>query len=425
MNDSHPLVSVIVPSYNHRPFVGKAIDSVLSQSLWDLELIIIDDASTDGSQEVIRGYDDPRIRSWFHQTNSGSAATINHGIRAAKGKYVCILNSDDYFAPERLELLFQDCEKNGVLFAATDIELVNEQDECVLDKNHWWIDWFESLKNKYVATNDILQGLLCGNFFITTSNFFIKREVFKQVGLFYNYKFVLDYEFILRFLAYNPGSAKFWIDRKLVFYRLHGANTIQGDPVEANKETHQVLLKWFSEYLPWKERVRFQSLAYQLSKCLRHVEEETRLSWQEHRDRLLQHKEQEVQEYRVQCRETQRQLDQAQSQLQELADRYSHLDERLRGVARYLNEHRADGQEVGSDAGMRALESTLESQLPEKIDYLSEAVERLASEALHWQRRVQERDWCLEALRMSRSYRLGHALLQPGRLFKKMLMRLS
>jgi glycosyltransferase involved in cell wall biosynthesis len=112
-----PKVSVIVPSYNHAAFVGQRIQSVLDQTFHDYELIILDDASTDPSQDVLSAYDGlPNIRLIFNQTNSGSVfCQWNRGVREAQGEYVWIAESDDFADPHFLERLV------GVLDANPDV----------------------------------------------------------------------------------------------------------------------------------------------------------------------------------------------------------------------------------------------------------------------------------------------------------------
>ena len=96
------MISVIIPAYNHEKFVGAAIDSVLQQTWTDLELIIVDDGSTDSTADVIKGYDDPRI-TYYYQENKDAYNTINRGIGLAKGDCIAILNSDDINKLNRLE----------------------------------------------------------------------------------------------------------------------------------------------------------------------------------------------------------------------------------------------------------------------------------------------------------------------------------
>ncbi len=98
-----PTVSVIIPSYNHAPYIARAIQSVLDQTYTDFELLISDDASTDGSADVIRSFDDERITAFFQEKNLGAVGAIDFLNAQAKGTYIALLNSDDYWAVEKLE----------------------------------------------------------------------------------------------------------------------------------------------------------------------------------------------------------------------------------------------------------------------------------------------------------------------------------
>ena len=98
-----PIVSVVTPAYNHALFVAETIRSVLNQSLGDVELCITDDASSDETAEVIRGFTDPRVRFEAFPENRGAATALNSAIRRSRGEFVCYLSSDDYFLAGKLE----------------------------------------------------------------------------------------------------------------------------------------------------------------------------------------------------------------------------------------------------------------------------------------------------------------------------------
>ena len=99
-----PLVSVILLSYNYREYLASAIDSVLSQTYANWELIILENGSTDGSQEIVSRYaGDARVRLIFLEDNIYPTRCLNRGIRAAKGEYISFLLADDYYLPEKLE----------------------------------------------------------------------------------------------------------------------------------------------------------------------------------------------------------------------------------------------------------------------------------------------------------------------------------
>lgn len=92
-------VSVVIPSFNHGAFIGQAIESVLAQDV-DLELLVVDDASTDHSRDVISSFSDPRLRFLPQAENRGPSAALNVGVAAARGQYVTALGSDDFYLPD-------------------------------------------------------------------------------------------------------------------------------------------------------------------------------------------------------------------------------------------------------------------------------------------------------------------------------------
>lgn len=99
-----PYFSIIIPTYNRAGMLPVAIESVINQTFKDWELLIIDDGSTDNTAEVVRSYTDERIK-YFFQENQERCAARNNGIERSKGKYICFLDSDDYFLEDRFEKL--------------------------------------------------------------------------------------------------------------------------------------------------------------------------------------------------------------------------------------------------------------------------------------------------------------------------------
>jgi glycosyltransferase involved in cell wall biosynthesis len=101
INSNNPLVSVIIPTYNRASYVTEAIDSVLVQTYADYEIIVVDDGSTDNTQDVLRPYLDRIV--YIYQPNAGVSAARNTGILAAKGEWIAFLDSDDIWLPQKLE----------------------------------------------------------------------------------------------------------------------------------------------------------------------------------------------------------------------------------------------------------------------------------------------------------------------------------
>jgi glycosyltransferase involved in cell wall biosynthesis len=106
-----PQFSIIIPTFNRATLIWRAVESVMHQTWQDWELIVIDDGSTDNTAEIINSYQDERIR-YFYQENQERNVARNNGIEQAHGKYVCFLDSDDYFLPNRLQGLY-NCLQNS------------------------------------------------------------------------------------------------------------------------------------------------------------------------------------------------------------------------------------------------------------------------------------------------------------------------
>lgn len=124
-----PVVSVIMPAYNCEKFIAKAIESVLVQSV-SLELIIINDCSSDGTEEVIRQYSpDQRIRYIKNEKNMGVAKTRNRGVNLARGEYIAYLDSDDWWEAGKLKKQLALISKKNTVLCSTGRELAHENGE--------------------------------------------------------------------------------------------------------------------------------------------------------------------------------------------------------------------------------------------------------------------------------------------------------
>lgn len=110
MNATNPRVSVLLPVHQGERYLREAVESILNQTFTDFELIIIDDASTDASAEIIGSYGDPRIRFVRNEANLGLTATLNEGLELSRGEYVARMDQDDVSLPERLskQVAFMD-----------------------------------------------------------------------------------------------------------------------------------------------------------------------------------------------------------------------------------------------------------------------------------------------------------------------------
>ena len=117
------LVSIIMPSYNTAQYIAESIRSVLAQTYANWELIIVDDCSTDHTDEIVGSFQDNRIKYLKNKKNSGAAVSRNRALREAKGRWIAFLDSDDLWLPEKLEKQIAFMEKNGYAFSFTDYRI--------------------------------------------------------------------------------------------------------------------------------------------------------------------------------------------------------------------------------------------------------------------------------------------------------------
>ena len=140
-----PRVSIIIPSYNHERFVGRAIESALAQTYQDFEIVITDDASTDGSVDILSSYarQDPRIKLFLNRFNYETHA-VNHCIQHSSGDYIAILSSDDEFFPAKLERQVDFLDRRPDVAAVfTQARIVDEQNQDLPESSHLYCTIFQ------------------------------------------------------------------------------------------------------------------------------------------------------------------------------------------------------------------------------------------------------------------------------------------
>lgn len=125
------LVSIIMPNYNGAAYLDKTIQSVLSQTYTNWELIFVDDCSTDNSLEIVKTFQDERIRVFKNKSNSGAAASRNYALREAKGKWIAFLDSDDIWEIEKLAKQIAFMVNNSYSFSFTDYIVIDKDDNIL------------------------------------------------------------------------------------------------------------------------------------------------------------------------------------------------------------------------------------------------------------------------------------------------------
>lgn len=120
------LVSIIMPSWNTADFIRESIDSVLAQTYTNWELLIVDDCSTDNTDEVVASYKDERIKYFKNEKNSGAALTRNKALREAQGEWIAFLDSDDLWTVDKLEKQIKFMNDRGYKLSFTEYEKIDE-----------------------------------------------------------------------------------------------------------------------------------------------------------------------------------------------------------------------------------------------------------------------------------------------------------
>jgi len=204
------LVSVIVPTFNRENSIKAAISSCLGQTYKNIEIITVDDASRDNTQEVVRSFNDPRIKFFHHNTNKGPAATRNTGLRNTKGDFIAFLDSDDEWMPEKIEKQLTafnlEAKQSGLIFTNGYNE-AEEKDFIPEDTNSGII--YDPVKDKFFPLRILITP---------PSSWLIPLEVIRDTGYFdesmYNWD---DGDFFVR-LAYKYPI--YYLNENLVVWHL-------------------------------------------------------------------------------------------------------------------------------------------------------------------------------------------------------------
>jgi glycosyltransferase involved in cell wall biosynthesis len=234
-----PLISTFMKSYNHERYIPEAIESVLTQDFEDLELIIVDDASTDESRQIIERYaeQDSRVRVIFHEHNLGITRVVNDGIDAARGKYIAQLDSDDVWAPDKLRKQLAVVERDENVIVWSEGTLIDQNGQP-LDKN--FSELVESAAKK--KSGNLFQTLLRGNY-IFGSTLLYKRTNLGDLRYDDRFMYNNDYKFLLELARTYDFH---YIAEPLAMYRIHGKNTLVGRGIEAEKRRRRAFVEEIS-----------------------------------------------------------------------------------------------------------------------------------------------------------------------------------
>lgn len=223
INGCYPLVSVIVPAYNHEKYINDCLQSIVNQTYNNIELIIINDGSTDNTENVIKTFMAENTEfniKFISKNNEGICKTLNKGLKMASGKYISFLASDDKWEPKKTEIQVAFMEKNnniGLVFS--DAWFIRFQDKTDLR----WSDYKKNLNGyfKNCIQNTEMYTLLLTKPLIPALTVMVRSQIFEDVGMFDEKLIFEDDDMWLRIARKYPLA---YINEPLALYRIHSSN---------------------------------------------------------------------------------------------------------------------------------------------------------------------------------------------------------
>lgn len=235
---NNPLVSVIMPTYNHADYIKDSIESVLGQSYKNLELIIINNYSDDNTEDIINTFKDDSIKYLKFHNNGIIAVSRNIGIRHASGKYIAFIDSDDIWLDKKLEYQISFLENNKEFSMVYAPQAILGQDDLLYNNAYS----YHKKSQKHNTAISILE-----NNFISCSSVMIKKDVFEIVGYIDEDKELVGVEdcdlWVRIAMRYRIG----FIDKVLSKYRIHDNAVSQRGRSAAQKLKEIKLIKKYDK----------------------------------------------------------------------------------------------------------------------------------------------------------------------------------
>jgi glycosyltransferase involved in cell wall biosynthesis len=214
MGDFHPLVSIVIPVYNGSNYMQCAIDSALGQDYDNIEVIVVNDGSTDDSDEIAKSYGD-KIR-YFSKENGGVSTALNLAIKNARGEYISWLSHDDYYLQNKISRQIEELSKiedrRKILIGSgcQSLEMISNIESMYINQSYEQ----STILNKYDSLKLMYAGQMC------VSAFLMPTEAFYMVGFFDpELRATQDYYLFFKFI--KSGYLFFYIPEILMVIRLH------------------------------------------------------------------------------------------------------------------------------------------------------------------------------------------------------------
>jgi glycosyltransferase involved in cell wall biosynthesis len=253
------LVSIVIPTYNYARFMKACLGSLRSQQYPELELVIVDDVSTDDSVEVAREcLSDSslskvfkgRVRIEANEANRGAHETINKAIQLSRGKYIAILNADDEFGAGRVKTLVDKLVQSQSRIAFSHVDFIAE-DGSALTGEQRLIQQLRMRQRAISRFPSVGFACLASNVAISTGNFVFERSLFNEIGPFADLRYCHDWDFLLRAIFVTEPL---FVPDVSYRYRVHGSNTFRSLGGVAMTESATVYRAYFDRLLLGKPK---------------------------------------------------------------------------------------------------------------------------------------------------------------------------
>lgn len=262
---SKSLITVVIPAYNCEKYIAQTLSSVLAQTYKDLEIIVVNDGSTDSTGVVLSKYKDPRIKV-FTTVNNGSQKARNLGLKEAQGEFISFLDSDDLWIKDKLESQLKAIYESGYLIAYSGTAYINEQGE------------YQRVGSFIFPSGNVFERLFEVNFIESGSNPLINTFALRSIGGFdEDFRAAQDWELWLRLAQYYEFAP---VPKIGVLYRKRG-DSLSSNLLRQEKYCLKVISKYqetmtiknvlrskitIYDYLCTKARNNYQYLYFYLKK---------------------------------------------------------------------------------------------------------------------------------------------------------------
>jgi glycosyltransferase involved in cell wall biosynthesis len=229
-----PKITVLMPVYNGEKYLDSAVQSILSQTFKDFEFLIIDDGSTDGSAEIIRKFEDTRIKLVQNKKNLGLPTTLNLGLDIASGEYIARMDCDDISHPQRFEKQVEFMDNNpDVSICGTWMKTIGDKAGIVIEAP---------------KTNEEIKCSLLFSGGIPHPTVFMRKKEFDRHNLRYSKDYLdsEDTELWIRALKYLQASS---LQEVLYSYRIHPAQACRTDNQRKKETTRKIIREQLSDLL--------------------------------------------------------------------------------------------------------------------------------------------------------------------------------